>query len=476
MSEQEGATGKRRRHRRGRTGDRALGLRVRKARLKSGLSQEQAANQIERSGRWLLWIENGRTDPAVGDLARLAELFGVELEQLVLDGQRANGSAARHSAITASLQPEMMLDGGQLPTDPRLDELRRRGFLQAGLVVTGGVMLGLWPPFEEAAESAEMAELRRGLLHYGREATTERPNLAGLRQVVRDAWANRQQSRYSAVLQAAPSILSQARAAAQELDGDDRCASLQLLAETYRLIFDLLRKVGDSDLATIAADRGMIAAQENGHPAVIASATGCLRAVLSAGRHHSRAIELATSAATCLEPVALRGGDPEHLSTYGNTLLAGGEAAAQAGDRGLSDDFYREADRVARLLGQDANHSFTAFGPTNVVVHRVHAAILLGDGERAVRLAKDLDLTQLPVVERRAHHTMDVAIAYGLIEKPERALHALLMAEQIAPEEVRLDPGAHALVDELGRRRHRHCSELAALAQRMNGKCPTTPT
>lgn len=54
---------KRSRKRRRSTGDRALGLRVRKARLKAGLSQVQAAHQVERSDRWLLQVENGQTDP-----------------------------------------------------------------------------------------------------------------------------------------------------------------------------------------------------------------------------------------------------------------------------------------------------------------------------------------------------------------------------------------------------------------------------
>src|SRR5439155_7551054 len=100
-----------------------------------------------------------------------------------------------------------------------------------------------------------------------------------------------------------------------------------------------------------------------------------------------------------------------------------------ADDR-VSDDLYREAESVARLIGDDANHSFTAFGPANITVHRVHAAVVRGDGERAVRLAKDFDITRLPVLERRAHHLMDVAMAYGLIENAESALNTLLVAEE----------------------------------------------
>jgi transcriptional regulator with XRE-family HTH domain len=476
VNEQDRPARKRTRRRKRSTGDPALGLRVRKARIKAGLSQEQAAHQIERSDRWLLSVENGDADPGYGDLVQLAPVLGVGFDQLVLEEQtervarhetRADMSGTRQPDVASPSDAAMIGGDGIHPPDQRLEELRRRGFLQAGLVVTGGVVLGLWPAFEERTESTDMAALRRVLLDYGPAKVTELPDVGTLRSTVRAAWADRQQARYSSVLRVAPSILRQVRTATEELNGGDRDGSLELLAQTYRLIFDLLRKVGDNNLATIAADRGMVAAQQNGHPAVIASATGCLRAVLSAGRHHARAIEMATSAAANLEPVAVRGGSPEDLSTYGNILLSGAEAAVQAGDGRLSNDFYREADDVARRLGQDANHSFTAFGPTNIAVHRVHAAIVLGDGERAVRMARDLDLTRLPVLERQAHHLLDVAIAYGLIENPESALDSLVAAEQIAPEEVRLDPRARALVDELRRRNRHYGSQLGALEQRM---------
>jgi transcriptional regulator with XRE-family HTH domain len=439
-----------------------LGLRVRKARIKAGLSQEQAAHQVERSDRWLLKVENGQADPCYGDLVRLAPVLNVEFEQLVLDR-----STGRPTNAWNSRDPAMMTDSDGYPTDARLDALRRRGFLQAGLVVAGGIVLGLWPAMEDDAESQTMVALRRTLLDYGPGTVSERPDVVALRTAVRAAWADRQESRYSCVLEAVPSLLGQVRAAIQELDGLEREEGLYLLTQTYRLIFDLLRKVGDHQLAAIAADRAMLAAQQHGHPAVIANATGCLRAALSAGRHHALAIELATTAASNLEQVAVHGGELEHLSTYGNILLAGAEAAAQAGDRALSDDFYRDADGVARLLGRDANHSFTAFGPTNITVHRTHAAVVLGDGERAVRLAKDLDLTRLPVRERRAHHLMDVAIAHSLVENTESAITTLLTAEEVAAEEIRLDPGARALVFELGRRGQRQSSQLESLAERM---------
>ena len=76
-------------------------------------------------------------------------------------------------------------------------------------------------------------------------------------------------------------------------------------------------------------------------------------------------------------------------------------------------------------------------------------------------------MRRLPVVERRAHHLLDVALANALVDKPETALGTLLAAERTAPEEVRIDPGARALVSELRLRDRQHGSQLEDLAGRM---------
>lgn len=126
------------------------------------MSQEQAAHQVERSDRWLPKVENGQADPGYGDLVRLAPVLNVEFEQLVLDM-----STSRPMKANGTPEPAMMVGGDRLLADPRLDALRRRGFPQAGLVLTGGMVLGLWPAFEPAAEAPDMAALQRALLHYG---------------------------------------------------------------------------------------------------------------------------------------------------------------------------------------------------------------------------------------------------------------------------------------------------------------------
>src|SRR4029450_7607473 len=108
----------------------------------------------------------------------------------------------------------------------------------------------------------------------------------------------------------------------------------------------------------------------------------------------------------------------------------------RAENRSTTMDFLNLADELARRLGGDANHLWTAFGPTNVAIHRVTTAMDLGDVQVAVDLGPRVDPTPLPV-ERRVRHAGGAARAYTAWNRTDEAMATLLDAEQIAPEQVR---------------------------------------
>ncbi|MEV8506388.1 hypothetical protein AB0368_16370 [Actinoplanes sp. NPDC051475] len=87
-------------------------------------------------------------------------------------------------------------------------------------------------------------------------------------------------------------------------------------------------------------------------------------------------------------------------------------------------------------MGRDANHLWTAFGPTNVAIHRVAAAGELGDIQVAIDLGPRVDTAAMPM-ERRVRHALEVSRAYSAWNRQEEALSTLLHAEQMAPEQVR---------------------------------------
>lgn len=115
-------------------------------------------------------------------------------------------------------------------------------------------------------------------------------------------------------------------------------------------------------------------------------------------------------------------------------------AAAQAGDRPRSTELLDLADDAANRLGADRNEHWTAFGPTNVTLHRVSAAFALGDAGTAIAHAHAVTPADLRLPERRSRYWVDVARAYHQWGKPEPCYQALRIAERQAPEEIRARP------------------------------------
>jgi transcriptional regulator with XRE-family HTH domain len=361
------------------------------------------------------------------------------------------------------------------PVDALEDGLKRRQLLGTAAALGAAVMLPDWlgqlAP-RQAGEPPELAAVRDALMRYDSLASQsdtsgEPVPLPVLRQRVDRAWSAFQTSRYSILGPQLPQLLAASQLAARELDGDAKLRASGLLAETYQLAAILMHKLGESNAAWVAADRGILAAERAEDPLVVASGARILAyAVLGAG-HFAKAKELTISAAAVLEP-GLGNASPAYLSLYGALLLKGAMAAAYQGDSISSRALLNEAASTAHRLGTDANHAFTAFGPTNVGVHRVSAAVTIGDGGAALQHATAVHPVQLPVLERRAQYLVDVARGHGQAGGDDQALRALLTAEQLAPEEVRYQPAARALVAELlHRERAGRKPELRALAERV---------
>lgn len=361
--------------------------------------------------------------------------------------------------------------------DGGFDPVKRRAFLQTSAAVVGAAAadplrwLGRLPvPFDERPE---LVALRDALLRpeVAGTAAGELEGAAAVAERVRLAWAAYQDARYSSAMAALPGLLADAQAVAQDAGaaaGDERRSlALRALADAYRLVAASLRKLGDRNLTTIAADRAVRAAERSGDPLAVGQGARTLSIALFETGHHREAIELATGVAATLGAEPGLAATPDGLSVHGLLVLAGAEAAADRGDRAAAMELFRDAERSARRLGRDANHRFTAFGPTNVAVHRIHAAVLLGDPEAAVTGARNVDLHRLPVPERRAHHLLDVAVSHGQMGRRDQALTTLLEAERLAAEEVRYDPAARSVVSQLLRRTRSGTAELEALAHRI---------
>lgn len=393
------------------------GQRVAWHRVRRGLPQEALAGLVGRTEDWLSKIENDRAPlDRLSVIRSLAEALGVTIYDLIGDPTPTNGH--RDPSGVAEVRAALM-DYRQL--SPLLSAIEKDG---------------------------------------------EAPRLGPLRRDVEAVMSAYQESRYGQMLRRVPELITQAQLAAGEYSGDERRTADRLLAFASQSAAMILAKLGQGDLAWIASQRGLAAAERSEDPAVMGS---LLRSVVhslhSDGRaEHAR--DMTRRAADYLR-AKLDPAEPRIVAVYGTLLLPGAIAAARSNDRSTAGEYLAEAQDMAGLIGTDTNHLWTAFGPTNVKIHQVTAAMSLGDVQVALDLIPHIDTRGLPV-ERRVRHALEVVNAYHARNRINDAVEELLKAERLAPEQVHEHVMSRQLVLRLrtttsGKRDRR----LAELARRM---------
>jgi hypothetical protein len=226
--------------------------------------------------------------------------------------------------------------------------------------------------------------------------------------------------------------------------------------------------VGDQETGYSAAQAGYDAAHQSGD--VLARGHAAYRyalPLLRSGRH-AEAKDVCLAAAIRVEPQA-GGQDKAAVSIYGALMLMGAISAARQSDRAGAQECLAEAGEASVRLGdQPCNHWWTVFGAPNVALHRVSVAVELGETGLAVERAKDVDVSLFPseMVERRSRLSLELARCYAAERKDEVAIHALLQAEALVPEEIRHQQIVHDIVRAISRR-SRSIPGAAGLAQRL---------
>jgi hypothetical protein len=296
------------------------------------------------------------------------------------------------------------------------------------------------------------------------------PDLDRLERSVTHAWLSFQSAAYPSLGQSLPRLLREAQSAASAYGAgaDDGGRARCMLSLTYQVTASALWKVKEIDLAWLAAERGLAMAEQSGDSLLISDAARRVSQGLMMLGQHEQALSLLGADIERLEPG--RGqGSAAYLSLYGMLFLMGAVVAARAMRGAVAREFLAEGAGVAAQLGFDGNERYTAFGPTNVALHRVAVLADLGDGGAVVDAARAIlpgDLAMLPR-ERRANFHIDVARGHALAGRRDEAVAALLDAEALAADEVRCRPVATALIADLQRRpgpRSWPLTELAARA------------
>ena len=400
----------------------------------------------------------------VQELRQLANALGIPLGMVGLTQPPGGGKTAgipRPATDTPTAQTE--------------DEMRRRDML-TGLVVAPlavstlpAAAAGGTAPVAAGPGERLLAAVRTAVLYPGAGQGTGDPatlggDLQGLigqaRRQLAACMRAFQGSDYARMADQLPRLMH--AAAALPPTGD----AAAVRAEIQNTLTRVLIKFEVPGLGWLSADRAMADARASGDPAVIASCTRSMVSLCRRSGHYSDAQDLALQACGKLTTTGASP-DPVHLSLTGMLLGNAAYAAAQAGDRSRSTELLDLADQAAARLGSNRNEQWTAFGPTNVTLHRISAAHALGDAGAAIAHARTVAPTDLRLPERRSRFWVDVARAYHLAGQPASSLRALLIAERNAPQEVRARPAVRDLARALLTAPGRHPG-LRDLAHRVN--------
>lgn len=397
-----------------------------------GWSQESLAEQlgVERStiARW----EAGRTEPQPWLrplLASALRLSDAEIDQLL------------------SEQQEHMTDGVGTRTLP----FRARGNASS--------------PHDEQP-SPLVASIYQQLTDYPQFATEGGRlwPLPQLRNATVEVHRAYQAARYEAAAERLPDLL----AAADAFDGYAGAESREIhlsRCAVYAATAKLLRKVGEGHLAWIAADRATHAAMaSDSAPAQGLAAYEVSAAMLSIGRLE-QAERIAVGAAGRLTAMA-RPDMPDVTSLAGALWLISGVIAARRSDGAEANDRLGNAQRLAGVLRHDGNFGWTAFGPTNVLIHRATVASELGDPSGVIEAAASIDAEVLPVGlnGRRARIYLDLGWAQTQARHDAEAILYLQHAERLAPESLRYNRIAREQLRELLHRARRPSPALTRMA------------
>jgi transcriptional regulator with XRE-family HTH domain len=368
----------------------SIGERIAFYRRRRGYTQPVLAGLVGRGTDWLAKIERGeRPPPRIDKLSELARVLRVPLGDLIG-------------------QPVLLEDEDEHDDVP-------------------------------AVRDALMSPRRLSRQLYGPNSDSAVADPRPSDEFVERAWDDYQAGRLGRVIAALPGLLE----TAQQLEdrstasSSTREACWAVSARTHHLAATTLAKIGESDISWLAAERAMRAADESEDPLVLASASRAGTHALLANGRYGDAMDLGHTAASWLR-TRVQATDPAAISLLGMIFLRAAVAAARHQDRATADDLLTQAEVLASALGSDENYWKTGFGPTNVALHKLSAALDLGDVQYVITHG-EINVAQLPV-ERGVTHRVDLARAYSLAGHDDDSFSELVVAERTSPQLVRNNP------------------------------------
>lgn len=273
-------------------------------------------------------------------------------------------------------------------------------------------------------------------------------------------------ARYAQLAQALPGLITELQAGVSAADERDQPLLYALLAEAYGGVSGLAHQLGYMDLRALVIDRIEQAARMSQDPLRVARTQWSRGAsLLGAGAYEQGLVLMERTRAGLAGDMGRM--DDAARSVFGSLHLRSAVLAARAGRRADSDAHLAEAREVAGLVGEGANHYGMEFGPANVGLHEVSAAMELADGTLAVTRAERVEreglLRSLPPA-RTGHYRIELARGWLYHGDRHRALRSLQDARRVSPQLVRIHPMVRDTVHVIAKNEPRPNEELRSFA------------
>ncbi|MET9149244.1 helix-turn-helix domain-containing protein [Streptomyces sp. NPDC004042] len=378
----------------------SIGQRIKWWRERRGLSQKMLGDRIGRSENWVYKIENDRMPldrlPVLIALSKALRCSLADLTGGYVSGIESTETEHQHVPL---IRQALSLPGSLLP--------QRIGPVSSDDFATS--VTDAWEVYETQADN-----------------------------------------RYRDVGARLPTLLRQGHAALRDASAEQEGTVLRQLISLYGLYQMWLRRVGESTLARIAADRGLALADSADDPALLAAAAWSLACVLTSAGDVEDSYELVQQTIAQCRP----GDDAaaEHWSAYGALHLQGAVAAVRATKGPRAWDLYRGAQKAVERVGADLNHWHTCFGPTNFAMHEVHLKAEEGDTSEALRAADHVQVNVGVPLERRTRYLIEVMNLNRIQHDDYATVHILGKLLEQSPEEIVFSPLVREAVADLLKR------------------------
>lgn len=261
----------------------------------------------------------------------------------------------------------------------------------------------------------------------------EPPSLADLRATLRTARDQYQTGQFTGLVSILPGLITDLADATRATEGqpghEDAWA---MTAAAHIVVADLTAQLGHTDLAYLAVERALRAAERSSDPLRHALAISTLSLVLLRQGRWLEAETVAARHADAIEP-RFSSADREAIAMYGVLLLSAAVPASRAKRADAATGFVQRAKAAATLSGTLRVRG-TSFGPSSVGMQATTVHVSLGQAAQALEEAAAFDPSALPWEISRARHRLDVAHSRLQTDDEDGARELLLELDAEQPE------------------------------------------